>query len=556
MREWIFKTRGPLDPEQDQAIYIERPEIGHILRLAQWTSVYNYIALFGSRQTGKTSLLYKAKAMLEERGCRVALIDLSGLENQKEAECYRYVSSQILEELGPFLQLREDEWAELASTAGPVDFRSLLLRVAQRTSGPRIVIMLDEVGAIPPAVSDGFFGTIRNVFTSRRKAREEAFGKFVFVFSGAMDLHELTSGRNSPLNICERVYLRDLDRIGVRKLVGNFARKGVVVTREGADYIYHETRGHPYLTQAICALLERQGAQVISREAVRVAIRMLLRGDDHLDRTVRQVAREGEAKKLLRRIVLERQGVPFSRVNPLVARLEIAGVIRGEEYCVVRNPIYLRLLTSYFRASAPRKRARRGAKGDILTTILALLFLVSTPNTWFYVKDILLTESSLSEPIILPDRRVQVFVRYETVIRKGKDHTIEVEVRRPPQVPGPIRVRMEPQQPDIASVDGQYTLLFEGEHQSKHFIVRLAEGFELEDLIKPKTEKREVQLYVETPSASQRYALVLKVGRLTAFLMSAVVWSGSLVIGILSFLWEAQVVRSLSERFRVSEGDS
>lgn len=555
MRNWIFKIRGPLDPEQDQAIYIERPEIEHILRLAQWTSVYNYIALFGSRQTGKTSLLYKAKAMLEERGCRVAFIDLSGLANQKEAECYRYIASQILEELRPSLQLEEDEWAQLASTAGPVDFRSFLLRVAQRTLTPRIVIMLDEVGAIPSAISDAFFGTIRNVFTSRRREREEAFGKFVFVFSGAMDLHELTSGRNSPLNICERVYLRDLDRIGVRKLVGNFARKGAVITREGADYIYQETRGHPYLSQAICALLERQGAQVISREAVRGAIRMLLRGDDHVDRTMRQVAREEDAKELLQRMVLEHQSVPFSRVNPLVARLEIIGVIRGEQYCVVRNPLYLRVLINYFRASTRRKPARKRGKGDILTSILALLFLLSTPNTWFYIKDILLPANSIGESVILPDRRVQVFVRYETVMRKGQDHTIEVEVRRPSQVPGPIRVRMEPQQPDIASVDGQYMLLFEGERQSKHFTIRLAEGFELQDLIRPKTEKREVELHVDTPSFSQRYSVVMKVGRLTAFLMSAAVWTGSLVMGIVSLLWEARLVRSLSDRWRGTAGN-
>lgn len=552
MDEPIFRTRGPLDPERDRALYIERPEIEHLLGLAQQSTVYNYVALLGSRQTGKTSLLYQARSLMAGRGCRVAFVDLSGLENQREADCYRHVCSQMLAELGEEVGLPGYERARLAAPNTALDFRTFLLRVAQATPAQRIVVMLDEVGAIPASASEPFFGIIRNIFSSRRKESEQALAKYVFIFSGAVDLHELTQGRNSPLNICERIYLRDLSRMGVRKLVANFNRKGIAVTREAADHIYNETRGHPYLVQRLCSLIEERGGQTVTPREVAWAISQMLRGDDNLDRLIRQVSQEKELEEFVREIVLEGRKVPFSRVNPLVARLEVLGSIRGEEFCAIRNPIYERALVNHFHSAARPKRAVR-AKGRLRLPplLLAILFLTSSPTTAFYVKDfILFPRAHVDHDLGFPDPEVRAVIHYEPVIRRGREQIIEVEIQRSPTARLPILAELQPQSLDLVSGDGKYILEFTSPHESKRFTIHLGEQLKLRDLVDPVTQERVVMVRVSSPTASRAYAATLRVDRITTFIASAIVWLGSLLMGASGALIQLEILRSLPERLR------
>ncbi len=58
------------------------------------------------------------------------------------------------------------------------------------------------------------------------------------MFSGAVDLYGLTYGTNSPLNICEKVYLQDLAEEDVARLVGLFRKLGVTVPKEAPGRIY------------------------------------------------------------------------------------------------------------------------------------------------------------------------------------------------------------------------------------------------------------------------------------------------------------------------------
>jgi len=346
MADWVFQTRGPLDPVKHAAVFVERPEGDEIIHLARQAHVSNYVALLSSRQTGKTTLLYQVRRRLQERHYAVAFVDLSVLGDQDEPACYQYVSSQIEAELHPYRPYGEP------LTATPVrsslEFRSFLLKLARQTPVTRIVIMLDEVGAIPSDVSDVFFSTIRNVFSSRNKESEGDFQKYLFIFSGATDLHTLTTGENSPLNICEKVYLQDFDREGVRKLVDNFPRLGATVQRGVVTYLHELTGGHPYLTQRVCSIMERQGVKQVDAGAVDQAVEFMLQGDDNLTHVIRQLEREPEARYLLQQIVMEGQKVYFSRLNPLVAQLEMIGAVKGGPFCQVRNPIYERALRRYF----------------------------------------------------------------------------------------------------------------------------------------------------------------------------------------------------------------
>jgi len=360
--DWVFKARGPLDPERDRAITVEREELREIVRLATQTTVSNYVAVLSSRQTGKTTMLYHARAVLIDAGFAVVLIDLSVLRNQDEAACYGFVSTQIRNAL----RSREtEEWPDERPTVkGPVDFLNFLRDSAERASTPRIVVMLDEVGALIPAVSDSFFNTIRAVFNSS-KGTEPIFRKYLFLFCGAVDLYHLTFGLNSPLNICEKVYLSDFSREDVHRLVSNFERTGAKISDDFANRVYEQTRGHPYLTQRICVILERQTLPVLTRAHVDDAVELMLQGDDNLSHIIHQLERALAAKRLLREIIQQGRQVRFSRNNPLISQLEMIGVIRENGYCQVRNSIYEQVLEPYLRLTTEPELERRGVMGTI-----------------------------------------------------------------------------------------------------------------------------------------------------------------------------------------------
>ncbi|MBC7250303.1 MAG: AAA-like domain-containing protein [Anaerolineae bacterium] len=360
--DWIFKARGPLDPERDKAITIEREEVREIVRLSQQTTVSNYIAVLSSRQTGKTTLLYHARADLVAAGFAVVLIDLSVLRNQDEAACYGFVSTQIHNALRSRGDCTLPE--ERPIIKGPVDFLHFLSDSATRTPTPRIVVMLDEVGALLPEVSDSFFNTIRAVFNSA-KGTEPIFRKYMFIFCGAVDLYLLTFGMNSPLNICEKIYLSDFSREDVHQLVRNFERTGVKLSDGFADRVYEQARGHPYLTQRICVILERQALPVLTAAHVDDAVELMIQGDDNLSHIIRQLERDPEAKRLLRDIIQQGRQVRFSRNNPLISELEMIGVIREGPYCQIRNPIYEQMLEPYLRLTKEPEPERRGVMGTI-----------------------------------------------------------------------------------------------------------------------------------------------------------------------------------------------
>ncbi|MDY7042499.1 MAG: AAA-like domain-containing protein, partial [Chloroflexota bacterium] len=189
--------------------------------------------------------------------------------------------------------------------------------------------------------------------------------KYLFLFCGAVDLYYLTFGLNSPLNICEKVYLSDFGREGVHRLVSNFQHTETKISDDFTDYVYEQARGHPYLTQRICAILERQSLPALDRAHVNQAVELMIQGDDNLSHIIRQLERVLEAKRLLREIIQQERQVRFSRNNPIISHLEMIGVIREGIYCEIRNPIYEQMLEPYLRLTTESEAERRGAVGTI-----------------------------------------------------------------------------------------------------------------------------------------------------------------------------------------------
>ena len=351
-RPELFKTRGPLRLPDDQDVLVERPALRRILRLAQQPTVTQYIALLSARQTGKTTLLLQLMDLLEDIYACV-FIDLSVLRGQDVHACFHFVAFRLLSELRILL----GDGAPLPDSApveSSVEFLEFLYSLARIVPMPRIVLLVDEVGALSPKVSDQFFNTIRTVFTQGR-GMTSALAKFLFIFSGAVDLYGLTFGTNSPLNICEKIHLDDFESEQVAQIVSLFALLNVPVAPEAPAAIYALTAGHPYLTMRLCALMEDAGVDQVTVGRVRWAASQLLVEDDNIGHLLRELEKMTAGRRLLYDIAIEKRSVPFSRNNPILASLEMIGAIRPTQPAAVRNRLYARALDDYYDGQKPTR---------------------------------------------------------------------------------------------------------------------------------------------------------------------------------------------------------
>jgi hypothetical protein len=320
-----------------------------------------------------------------------------------------------------------------ASPTNPIEFRRFMLDLARQVRSPRIVVLMDEVEAVPEKFSDAFFGTVRNIFSSRRKEDEAVFEKYLFVLCGARELHRLTGGPNSPLNIADRVYLKDFDVTGVQTLVANFQRAGIAVAPETAQWIFDQTNGHPYLTQKLCALVESARPAQITPEVVQTAAEEILRSDDHLEKMILQVDAESQFRDQLKEIAAG-QAVGFSRLNPTIARLELLGAIRDAKHCAIRNALYTAAFRRHFGiSSAPPKPApRTGAWVRLaLLIVAAIVFGINIPFLSVYATDILFAPRAVNLPAKLTDLGAQAIIRYDPILRANSN------------TPSPISVEVE-----------------------------------------------------------------------------------------------------------------
>ncbi len=542
----VFKTRGPLDPVADNAICVPRPELGTLVRAANAPTIDSYYVVLGSRQTGKTTLLYQLRTRLRSRGFGLAFIDLSVVRDQPEPDLYQFVSSEIVSAVGSLLPRpptgapsgpRGDIPADASLPCNPIQFRSFLLRIAQSAQTPRLVILVDEIEAISEKLSAGFFGAIRNAFSSRRKEDEAAFDKYLFVFAGARDLHRLTGGPNSPMNIAERIYLQDLTLDGVRQIVSNFRRASIMAPEESAKWVYGQTSGHPYLTQRLCAQIEEWHPGVVTPEIVQRAAVQTLKTDDHLDKVMAHIDAEAPARRALQQIVSGKK-IPFTRLQPEIARLELLGAIRdANNNAVVRNPLYYTAFRTHFNIKPQAERQKVRGMRLVIALIAFAFFLVNLPFLINYTYDIYWSPRSVNDRFVTRTLGADFLIHYDRVLlANGSDpSTISVDMEGNPTA-GPVYVTFLGDQ-DI-TLDGSKRILLDQPYQQGRFKFRLNQiGLRVlrYNPFRPATDHRRVNLLFELPSGSsvrETYVADFLVDYYSAFVFSAVISLASFIASL------------------------
>jgi hypothetical protein len=198
---------------------------------------------------GKSSLMVRTACRLNQAGVRTAIIDLTKIGTDIQAEqWYLGLLTSLKSQLKLKMNLRQ--WWQQRSGTGPVQrFTDFLRDVALVEVKDPIVIFIDEIDTtFKLDFSDDFFAAIRALYNAR--ATDSAYHRLTFVLLGvAMPSDLIKDRQRTPFNIGEAIDLGEFSRRDARVL-----ERGIEAVYPGRgcaifDTVYYWTNCHPYLTQ-------------------------------------------------------------------------------------------------------------------------------------------------------------------------------------------------------------------------------------------------------------------------------------------------------------------
>jgi formylglycine-generating enzyme required for sulfatase activity len=321
-----FFVPTALDP-QSPVFRGRAAELARLTRLCL-DEVNSYVVLYGGRQNGKTSLLFRLEAALRSASATtVCRLDFQLIKGATPERAFAFLAARIAESapLAPDARGVQD---------GPT-FQSFLNQLLGRADVGRLVLLLDELGALPAATREVLAHALRSLFHVRFGL--PALKKLQILFSGGIELYNLVSTEASSLyNICDEVYLADLTQPEATELIAEGLRQLGVPDDDAAALgmaVYARAAGHPYLTQRLGSLLERadHAGQPLNATVLAEAERTLRSGDSLL-RRIRDDLLEHALEPAARRLLTDPPR--FTRLDDEMTRLELIGLAKpnGERW--------------------------------------------------------------------------------------------------------------------------------------------------------------------------------------------------------------------------------
>src|SRR5262245_33255507 len=389
----FYVTGGTLS--RDAQCYVER-EADRTLYEGLLQGQFCYVLT--SRQMGKSSLMVRTAARLREDGVGVAVIDLTAIGQNLNAEQWY---DGLLVRIGQQLLL-EDEIEEFwlnHPRLGPLQrWMSAITEVVLPRYPGRLVIFVDEIDAVRSLAfsTDEFFAGIREFYN--RRTEEPELERITFCLLGVATPSDLIRDtRTTPFNIGRRVELNDFTEAEAAPLAQGL-QKTLEVGQRLLDRALYWTGGHPYLTQRLCQAMAEEARADTPEEIDRLCEELFLshhaqeRDDNLLFVRERMLRGEFDLASLLSLYAQVRRGrrVRDDVTNPLINILRLSGVAMARRgYVLVRNRIYERVFdrewdkTNMPDAELLRQRAAY-RRGLIRATAVATLILIILSSLSIY----------------------------------------------------------------------------------------------------------------------------------------------------------------------------
>lgn len=339
----------------DARCYVERPADQQLRRFVERGELCYVLT---ASQMGKTSLIFRAKAELDEQGIPTAYIDLHGFGTGPDVTMERWCRS-FLRALAREMKLDMDlnDWWEAHNVFTPIDSLLTFIRdVVYEQTGGRGAIFIDEIGtALSLSFGDAFLSGVRSLYQySDSDQRRPAL-----VLIGMVPPDRLIRDRQTTrFNVGAQVPLGVLDFADAGVLLVGLPGRDEAILRR----VFYWTNGHPYLTQRICRAIAQDSA-VRDAGAVDDLVHRLLLADEALEfdsnlAYVRDALVENPRKTELLQVyrdILRGRQVKNLEQSPLHQELRFCGLARPDEgRLVVANPIYRRVFDkAWVRANSP-----------------------------------------------------------------------------------------------------------------------------------------------------------------------------------------------------------
>ena len=348
----FFNTEGPVRPDDHYAIPpLDRVDVDELLALIR---AKRYFVLHAPRQTGKTSALIALRDLLNsgEAGdfrCVNVNVEVAQVARDDVVEGMR----AILSSLAMSAQFLGDDyvegmWSDTLADAGANNaLRQVLARWCAADPTP-LVLLVDEIDSL---VGDTLLSVLRQL-RAGYEHRPAGFPQSV-VLCGVRDIRdyrirsstgEVIAG-GSPFNVAAKsLRMGDFTEAETRALVAQHTEEtGQPFSPAALDAVWTQTRGQPWLVNALCAeacfenKAGRDRSRTIEADDIHAAREeLIIARRVHLDQLAHKLAEER-----VRRVVepILSGGEAKHHVRDL-EYLRDLGLIDGSEPPRIANPIY------------------------------------------------------------------------------------------------------------------------------------------------------------------------------------------------------------------------
>ena len=348
----FFNTEGPVRPDKHYAIQpLDRVNVDEFLALIR---AERYFVLHAPRQTGKTSALIALRDLLNSGAagnfrCVDVNVEVGQVARDNVAEGMRAILSSLAmsaELIGD--DSLEDIWPDTLAKVGANNaLRQVLARWCVANPVP-LVLLVDEIDSL---VGDTLLSVLRQLRAGYQQ-RPGGFPQSV-VLCGVRDIRdyrirsstgEVIAG-GSPFNVAAKsLRMGDFTEAEARALMAQHTKEtGQRFSAAALDLVWTQTRGQPWLVNALCAgtcfdnKAGRDRSRPIEADDVYAAREeLILSRRTHLD----QLAHKLEEERV-RRVVepLLSGGEARHEIRDLEYVRDL-GLIDGNQPPRIANPIY------------------------------------------------------------------------------------------------------------------------------------------------------------------------------------------------------------------------
>jgi len=337
MRE--FNITGKIIPANHYFVDLT-PQLEKLMALADKGA---YFVINRPRQFGKTTILdFFARQLQASGNYAPALISFESFTQRAditEAEFYLKVAKQIFEELtlvgiervlAPVVNNRDDffDWA----------------RETCKNLPRKLVLLIDEIDAVPETVVIGFLAGLREMYLQRdRKPAPHSVG-----LVGVHDIKNLKArirdesqalGSASPFNIAVDYDLPPFSRENIRQYFSQHtAETGQAFADEVISRVHHVTNGHPWLVSVLAKTsvetIAPDRQQKILPEHAEAAIQKLISSRNPNFESLFRNARQPGIFPIVLDLLVNGKGWTFKEVQSGEGRIDVMCCYKNQKEVV------------------------------------------------------------------------------------------------------------------------------------------------------------------------------------------------------------------------------